>query len=191
MSTTCCKSAQKHLPTVSTVIHPIIVHATSACEMYEEPLITYFEVLQLNRTDLALLFGGIQCWLHSAVGSVIALIAVVCQYIDPNCLGAAYSTLLDENILLLLRSQLYLWGSPFWVRYLCMWRFYNPTIEVVTFCLHGWCMLGVFLLLAFAPLGHECQDFLALVMECMCTQTRLQFVLASEIVWGAWNQNPC
>ena len=21
---------------------------------------------------------------------------------------------------------------------------FNPTIEVVTFCLHGWCMLGVF-----------------------------------------------
>ena len=30
--------------------------------------------------------------------------------------------------------------------------------EAVTFCLHGWCMLGVFLLLAFTRLGHECQD---------------------------------
>ena len=30
------------------------------------------------------------------------------------------------------------------------------TIEVVTFCLHRWCMLGVFLLLAFTSLGHEC-----------------------------------
>ena len=35
-----------------------------------------------------------------------------------------------------------------------------PTIEVVTFRLHGWCMLGVFLLLAFTCLGHECQDLL-------------------------------
>ena len=28
--------------------------------------------------------------------------------------------------------------------YLFTWLFFNPTIEVVTFCLHGWCMLGVF-----------------------------------------------
>ena len=33
-------------------------------------------------------------------------------------------------------------------------RFFNPTIKVVTFHLHGWCMLGVFLLLAFTHLGH-------------------------------------
>ena len=38
---------------------------------------------------------------------------------------------------------------------------FNPTIEVVTFRLRGWCMLGVFLLLAFARLGHECQDLLS------------------------------
>ena len=35
--------------------------------------------------------------------------------------------------------------------------YFNPTIEVVTFRLCGWCMLGVFLLLAFTHLGHECQ----------------------------------
>ena len=40
--------------------------------------------------------------------------------------------------------QLYLWGSPFWVRFLGMWLFCNPTVEVVTFLLGGWCMLGVF-----------------------------------------------
>ena len=40
--------------------------------------------------------------------------------------------------------------------------FFNPTIEVVTFCLRGWCMLGVVLLLAFTRLGHECQDILSL-----------------------------
>ena len=38
---------------------------------------------------------------------------------------------------------------------------FNPTIEVVTFCLSGWCMLGVFLLLAFTRLGHEHQDLLS------------------------------
>ena len=59
--------------------------------------------------------------------------------------------------------QLYLWGSPFWVRFLRMWPFFfNPTIEVVTFCLRGWCILGVFLLPAFTRLGHECQDLLSL-----------------------------
>ena len=33
--------------------------------------------------------------------------------------------------------QLCLWGSPLWVRILHMWLFFNPTIVVVTFCLHG------------------------------------------------------
>ena len=40
--------------------------------------------------------------------------------------------------------------------------FLNPTIEVVTFHLCGWCMLDVFLLPAFTCLGHECQDLLTL-----------------------------
>ena len=47
----------------------------------------------------------------------------------------------------------------------------NPTIEVVTFHLHGWHMLGMFLLPAFTHMfllpavtrpGHECQDLLSL-----------------------------
>ena len=72
--------------------------------------------------------------------------------------------------LLLQRSQLYLWGSPFWVRCLCMWQYFNPTIEVVTFHLRGWCMLGVFLLPAFTRLGHECQDLLSLCNDMhVCT----------------------
>ena len=49
-------------------------------------------------------------------------------------------------------------GSPFWVRCLRMLPFFNPTIELVTYCLHGWCMLGVFLLPAFTHLGREYQD---------------------------------
>ena len=31
----------------------------------------------------------------------------------------------------------------FWVTFLCMWPFFNPTIKVVTFHLRGWCVLGV------------------------------------------------
>ena len=49
----------------------------------------------------------------------------------------------------------------FWVRFLRMWLFFNPTIKVVTFCLRGWCVLGVFLLPAFTRLGHERQDLLS------------------------------
>ena len=40
----------------------------------------------------------------------------------------------------------------------------NPTIEAVTFRLHGWCMLGAFLLPAFTRLGHECQGLLRLLL---------------------------
>ena len=58
--------------------------------------------------------------------------------------------------------QLYVWVSPFWVRFLHTWLFFHPTIEVVTFHLRGWCMLGVFLLLAFTRLRHECLELLSL-----------------------------
>ena len=39
---------------------------------------------------------------------------------------------------------------------------FTLTIEVATFCLHGWCMLGVLLLLVFTCLGHEHWDLLSL-----------------------------
>ena len=38
-----------------------------------------------------------------------------------------------------LGSQLYVWGSPFLVRFLCMWPFFFSP-----FHLYGWCMLAVF-----------------------------------------------
>ena len=63
---------------------------------------------------------------------------------------------LKDTLLLLLRSQLDLWGSPFLVRLLRMWPCFNPTIEVATFRHRGWYILGV-LLPAFIRLGHECQ----------------------------------
>ena len=61
-------------------------------------------------------------------------------------------------LLLHLLLQQYLWGAPFWVRYLRMSLIFNLTIEVITFRLCGCCMPGVFLLPAFTHLGHECQD---------------------------------
>ena len=56
----------------------------------------------------------------------------------------------------------YIYGvHHFWVKFLRMWPFFNPTIKVVTFRLRGWCVLGVFLLPAFTRLGHERQDLLS------------------------------
>ena len=39
-----------------------------------------------------------------------------------------------------------------------IFAFFNPAIEGVTFCLPGWCTIGVYFWLAFAHLGHEYQD---------------------------------
>ena len=80
------------------------------------------------------------------------------------CVGINWSLLL----LLLLSVccffsafQLYLLGLPLFVRFLSVRPFFNPSIEVVTVRLHGWSMLGVFLLPAFTRPGHECQDLLS------------------------------
>ena len=70
--------------------------------------------------------------------------------------------LTPEFLFFICIPQLYLWVSPFWVRFLRMWPFFNPTIEVVTLCLCGWRMLAVFLLPAFTCLGHKCQDLSSL-----------------------------
>ena len=78
--------------------------------------------------------------------------------------------------------QLYLWGSPLLGEIFAYVTVFNPTIKIVTFRLHGWCVLGVFLLPAFTRLGHERQDLLS---PCMCAQTRPQFILSSErVFWG-------
>ena len=79
----------------------------------------------------------------------------------------------------------------FWVRFLRMCPFFNPTIKVVTFRFRRWCVLGVFLLPAFTRLGHERQDLLSPCDECMCAQTRPRFILSSEGVFGEWSLNPC
>ena len=69
--------------------------------------------------------------------------------------------------LLLLHSQvrslrLTILGEIFAYVTVFFWFFFlNPTIEVVTFRLRGWCMLGVSLLPAFTCLGHECHDLLS------------------------------
>ena len=84
--------------------------------------------------------------------------------------------------------ELYVWVSPFWVIFFVYVTVFNPTIEVVTFCLFALCMLGVFLLPAFSRLGHEYQDLLS-PCHGMHAQTRPQFILLSERVLGELSQN--
>ena len=82
---------------------------------------------------------------------------------------------------LLLRSQLYLWVYHHLGLDFCLCDFCNTAIEVVTFRLRGWCMLGFFVLFClfvvgfflfclffvffllppFVRPGHECQDLLS------------------------------
>ena len=72
----------------------------------------------------------------------------------------------------------------------CFVSVFSLTIEVVTFRLHGWCMLGVFLLPALTRLGHECQDLLVHALECMCAQTRPGLKLPSNRVVGGMESEP-
>ena len=67
---------------------------------------------------------------------------------------------------------------------------FNPTIEVVSFQLHGWCMLGVFLLLAFTRLGHECQDLESMRWNACVHRLELGLFFHPKVS-GKWNQNPC
>ena len=70
-----------------------------------------------------------------------------------------------------------------------MWQVFNPTIEVVIFHPRGWSMLGVFLLTAFIRLGIYVWIFGVRAMECICAQTRPQFILSFKRVFGEWSQN--
>ena len=76
-------------------------------------------------------------------------------------------------------------GFTIWVRFLRRSPFSNPNFQVVIFRLRGWCMQGVFLLLAFIRLGHGCQNLLS---PCdgmhVYTQTKPRFVLSPESFGG-------
>ena len=69
-----------------------------------------------------------------------------------------------QNLSFFYVPQLDIWVSPFWVRFSHMspflFFFLNPTTEVVTFRLRGWCMLGVFLFLACTSPRYERHDLL-------------------------------
>ena len=81
--------------------------------------------------------------------------------------------------------KLHLWGSPFWVRVLRMWPFLNPAKEVVAFRLHGWWILGVFLLPSFIRQGNECQDLLSLCDGMhVCTDYTSVYTLIRKKIGG-------
>ena len=88
----------------------------------------------------------------------------------------------------LLHSQLYLGDSSFFV---CETFVQDLAIEVVTFCLHGWWVLGVLLLLEITLPGHECQDLLS---PCdgmhMCTDWTLVYTLIRKSS-REWSQSTC
>ena len=70
-----------------------------------------------------------------------------------------YSLAINGNhVLLLLRYPAISMGSTLLGEIFAYVTVFNQSMEVVTFCLRGWLMLGVFLLLAFTRLGHESQN---------------------------------
>ena len=84
--------------------------------------------------------------------------------------------------------QLYISGvHHFWVRFLRMWPFFNPTIKVVTFRLRGWYhgACWVCFCCRHSPvLDMNVRIFWVCAMKCMCAQTRPWFTLSSERVLG-------
>ena len=69
----------------------------------------------------------------------------------------------------------------FCIRDLC----FNPTVEAVSFCLLGWCVLCVFLLPAFTHLGHKYQDLLRQFDEMHgCTDWTLVCALIGKFFLG-------
>ena len=73
--------------------------------------------------------------------------------------------------------------------------FFNPTIQEVTFRLHGWCMLSALLLPALTGLGHECQDLLSLCdgMSACTHWTSFYTLIRNRFFFlnRKGSQNPC
>ena len=67
---------------------------------------------------------------------------------------------------------------------------FNPTTETATFCLLGWCMLGVVLLPAFIRLGHERQGLLSLCDGMhVCTSQILIYSLIRKSYFREWSHH--
>ena len=69
------------------------------------------------------------------------------------------SVFLAKSLRFIILGEIFAYATVF--RFVFFLFFFNPTIEVITFRLRGWCMLGIILLPVFTRLGHERQDFLS------------------------------
>ena len=80
----------------------------------------------------------------------------------------------------------------FWVRFLRMCPFFNPTIKVVTFRLRGWCVLGVFFVAGIHPSRTWTSGSLESMPWSACVH-RLDLGLYShpKEFLGEWSWNPC
>ena len=98
----------------------------------------------------------------------------------------------DVILLLLLLSLLYLWGSLFWVRFLCVhvffFNFFIPTIEVVTFFVHG--AYWVCVCCQHSPVYDMNVRIFWSVQWNACAH-RLDLSYYPKDFWGEWSQKPC
>ena len=78
----------------------------------------------------------------------------------------------------------------FWVRFLRMSPFFNPTIKVVTFPLQGCCVLGVFCCRHSPVYDMNVRIFWVRAMKCMCAQTRPRSILSTKGVLGGMEFQP-
>ena len=89
------------------------------------------------------------------------------------CWGVPMPMVGNCLVLLFPRSQLYFWIHHFWWDF-CACNHFQSNL----FRLRGWCILGVFLLLAFTHLGHKCQDLLSPCSgKHVCTDQTLVYTL--------------
>ena len=78
----------------------------------------------------------------------------------------------------------------------CIWQLWHlegEVIGVIAFCLHGWCMLGVFFLPASTSLGHECEDLLSPcdgVYVCSTLIWKSFWGMESEPMWTLGGKSP-
>ena len=136
-------------------------------------------------------------WFKNHVGKFIYRICLHRLYLDSRlCLQMGIININHKTVFFCFFfwcvPQLYLWGSPLWVRFLRMWRFFNPTIKVVTFRLHGWCWLGVFFVSGIHPSRTWTSGSFESVRWNACMH-RLDLGLYShpKEFWGEWSLNPC
>ena len=79
----------------------------------------------------------------------------------------------------------------FWVRFLRMWPFFNPTIKVVTFRLRGWCVLGVFVAGIHPSRTWTSGSFEPVRWNACVHRLDLSLYSHPKEFWGEWSLNPC